>query len=33
VQTSTIDGLEDYETLEFEVRGLIHGYKRTYGFK
>jgi hypothetical protein len=33
VQTSTIAGLEDYETLEFEVRGLIHGYKRTYGFK
>jgi hypothetical protein len=33
VQTATIDGLEDYETLEFEVRGLIHGYKRTYGFK
>ncbi len=33
VQTSAISGLEDYETLEFEVRGLIHGYKRTYGFK
>lgn len=33
VQTSSIAGLEDYETLEFEVRGLVHGYKRTYGFK
>lgn len=33
VQTSSISGLEDYETLEFEVRGLVHGYKRTYGFK
>lgn len=33
VQTSTLSGLQDYETLEFEVRGLIHGYKRTYGFK
>lgn len=33
VQTSSISGLEDSETLEFEVRGLIHGYKRTYGFK
>lgn len=33
VQTSTIPDLQDYETLEFEVRGLVHGYKRTYGFK
>lgn len=33
VQTSTLANLEGYETLEFEVRGLIHGYKRTYGFK
>jgi hypothetical protein len=33
VQTSPVSIVEDYETLEFEVRGLIHGYKRTYGFK
>jgi hypothetical protein len=40
VQTATItsidDGavpLESYETVEFEVTGLVHGYKRTYGFK
>jgi hypothetical protein len=33
VQTASLSGLQDYETLEFEVRGLIHGYKRTYGFK
>lgn len=25
--------LSTNETLEFEVTGLIHGYKRTYGFK
>lgn len=34
VQTSSVNGLsESAETLEFEVRGLVHGYKRTYGFK
>lgn len=38
VQTQGItesDGIElsTSETLEFEVTGLIHGYKRTYGFK
>jgi len=33
VQTSSIQGLETYETLEFEIRGLLHGYKRTFGFK
>jgi hypothetical protein len=33
VQTATLNNLADTETLEFEVRGLVHGYKRTYGFK
>jgi hypothetical protein len=33
VQTSTIAGLQDYETLEFQIRGLLHGYKRTFGFR
>lgn len=33
VQTATLNSLDDTETLEFEVRGLVHGYKRTYGFK
>lgn len=33
VQTSSIPGLQAYETLEFEIRGLLHGYKRTFGFK
>lgn len=32
-QTASLQGLTDYETLEFQVRGLLHGYKRTYGFK
>jgi hypothetical protein len=33
VQTSTLSTLEDYETIEFQVRGLLHGYKRTFGFR
>lgn len=33
VQTATITTLETYETIEFQVRGLLHGYKRTYGFR
>lgn len=33
VQTTSLNDLSDTETLEFEVRGLVHGYKRTYGFK
>lgn len=33
VQTSTLPDLEDYETVEFQVRGLLHGYKRTFGFR
>ena len=33
VQTASIQGLQSYETLEFEIRGLLHGYKRTFGFK
>jgi hypothetical protein len=33
VQTSTLPTLEDYETIEFQVRGLLHGYKRTFGFR
>lgn len=38
VQTQSItlntgNQVEDYETVEFEVSGLLHGYKRTYGLK
>jgi hypothetical protein len=33
VQTATLNDLEDYETIEFQVRGLLHGYKRTFGFR
>jgi hypothetical protein len=33
VQTASIQGLQTSETLEFEIRGLLHGYKRTFGFK
>lgn len=33
VQTASINDIGEYETIEFQIRGLLHGYKRTFGFK